>query len=364
MLKRNPPLVLLTQPYVPAYRKPLFDAIEDRLAEQGVMFRVAAGHPSGAQAARGDEVAADWRTPILDRSLQISKWRVSFRSIPNLPRPEVVVSELEALNTFAWSRLLSRSKLVLWGHGKPYVNDAGWLSEHLEWTLSRRADAVMTYTDQGREYLLQHGGLDPTRVTAIGNATDSQRLRHALERVDRARRDDLRGALGSGNRFALFVGGLDESKRIDFLLKAAEAALRHDSDFKLILVGRGKLESEVAAAIDRGAPIHHVPEAREDQLATLASVCSAIWMPGRVGLVAVDALALGLPVHTTHFKYHAPELDFLPESFLHFLTNDSTQYALESLHKMTEGTPDLPSDFPTISKVVSNFTNVIEKLLK
>jgi hypothetical protein len=34
-------------------------------------------------------------------------------------------------------------------------------------------------------------------------------------------------------------------------------------------------------------------------------------MPGRVGLVAVDCLALGLPMITTTFDRHAPEAEYL-----------------------------------------------------
>ena len=41
------------------------------------------------------------------------------------------------------------------------------------------------------------------------------------------------------------------------------------------------------------------------------SMTSAVLIPGRVGLVAVDALALGLPIITTDYPFHAPEADYL-----------------------------------------------------
>ena len=43
----------------------------------------------------------------------------------------------------------------------------------------------------------------------------------------------------------------------------------------------------------------------------LGRVASYMVIPGRVGLVAVDALALGLPVVTTDFPHHAPEVEYL-----------------------------------------------------
>jgi hypothetical protein len=67
-------------------------------------------------------------------------------------------------------------------------------------------------------------------------------------------------------------------------------------------------------------------------MAALSHVSSAIWMPGRVGLVAVDALALGLPVLTTHFPFHAPELEYLVEGrSVHFLPAIAENFASEAL---------------------------------
>ena len=53
----------------------------------------------------------------------------------------------------------------------------------------------------------------------------------------------------------------------------------------------------------RGAPL----ETPHD-FALLGCVCDVMVIPGRVGLVAVDAMALGLPLVTTKHDAHAPEL--------------------------------------------------------
>src|SRR5665811_108326 len=67
-------------------------------------------------------------------------------------------------------------------------------------------------------------------------------------------------------------------------------------------------------------------------MAALSHISSAIWMPGRVGLIAVDALALGLPVLTTRFPFHAPELDYLVDGrTVHFLPETAGAYAKGAL---------------------------------
>ena len=42
-----------------------------------------------------------------------------------------------------------------------------------------------------------------------------------------------------------------------------------------------------------------------EALARLSTVVDIVMIPGRVGLVAVDALALGLPIATTTYPVHA-----------------------------------------------------------
>lgn len=354
--------VLITQPYVPAYRVPLFNAIHDKLAARGVSVSVVAGNPSGAQAARGDAHRAEWQEPLREVSVPVGRWRLALRTFPRSVRPDLVVSELEALNTLAWQRSFRSSRLVLWGHGKPYVNRANWLSERLEWALARRSTAVMTYTAEGRRYLLEHGGLSPGKVTAIGNSTDSARLRAGYLSVTDSRIEELTRRYGRGP-IALFVGGLDATKRIDFLLDAAREAHRIQPDFRLVIVGRGALQAEVLAAAAPGGPIIHIPEARGDELSELGHVASAVWMPGRVGLVAVDAIALNLPVFTTNYEFHAPEIDFLREDEREFLPDDALRFAEDALALMTRKRPPLRDDFPTIEAVSDEFVRVVTQAL-
>ncbi|BAJ75223.1 glycosyltransferase [Microbacterium testaceum StLB037] len=356
------PLVVVTQPYVPAYRVPLFESVREKLSRQGIRFLVAAGHPVGAQAARGDRESPAWRIDIRSKGVHLGGRTVEWRALPSDLQPDVLVSELEALNNLAWMRSFGRRKLVLWGHGRPYVNDAGALSDRIEWTLARRADAVMTYADGGRDYLVENGKLDPDSVVAIGNSTDSASLRAAYKAVDAAEMEHLLRRWPRAPR-ALFVGGLDAAKRIDFLIDAAIAARQMDPRFTLIVVGMGEMQDALSRA---GDAIEHIPAARGVELARLGHVVQAIWMPGRIGLVAVDALALGLPIFSTSYRYHAPEAEFLRAGERITLPDDPPAFAERALSLMAEelvGNRILRSDIPTIDSVSQNFADVVIKVL-
>ena len=47
--------------------------------------------------------------------------------------------------------------------------------------------------------------------------------------------------------------------------------------------------------------------------ALIGRVATGLLSPGRISLVAVDALVLGLPILTTSWPFHAPEVDYLPD---------------------------------------------------
>lgn len=357
-------LVCVTQPYVPAYREPLFEAIHRLLDAGGVELQVWASHPGGEQALRGDSISRPWMRTLKSRQLSIAGRVVNVRFAPREMRSaDLVVSELEALNTLAWA-LPHRIPLVLWGHGKSYVGPPNPFGDRIEWSLAARARHIMTYAPSGADYLVSAGSIPANKVTAIGNSTDSARLRSLLTRLeqDAVKRVRCRHELSDGPT-ALFVGGIDSSKRIDFVLEAYRAAKSLDPATNLIVAGSGAQASTVAECAERLAGLRYVPRANPHELAEFAAVSDAVWMPGRVGLVAVDALAVGLPVHTTRFAFHAPEIEFLRDSEVEYLPNDPKQFARDSLRLMSSSVrwPErqLRNDIPSIDKVAEQFTEVV-----
>ncbi|RNE62600.1 glycosyltransferase family 4 protein [Cryobacterium tepidiphilum] len=358
--------VLITQPYIPAYRVPLFSRVSELLDQVGVRLTIAAGAPGAIQAKRGDLSTVSGFIPMQERKVLLGQRQIMLRRASFAPKPDLIVSELEALNLFAWDAVLRKRPVVLWGHGKSYVNHPSRIGDRIEWALARRSERVMTYSASGRQYLIERGKLDPSSVVAIGNSTDTVALRSDLLALDAEDFQRTRRLVGTGTR-ALFVGGLDKSKRIDFLIESAIHARRLDPSFKLIIVGKGELEPIVKTAATNGAPVVHVPVARGRELARLAAVSGAVWMPGRVGLVAVDALAFGLPVHTTDFGFHAPEVEFLEGEEVLYLENDPQSFAENSLNHSVptfdSGDRGLREEIPTIQSVASAFAKVVTDAL-
>ena len=356
--------VVFLQPYVPDFRVPLFDELSAQLSAEGLELVVAHGRPFGAQARRADVGASrEWMHEVRVNFRRIAGSDIRYKHVSAEVRSaRVVVAELASGDLTTWRQLLQRSsQLVLWGHGKSYVSATRPLDSRLEALQARWAAHAMTYVPSGMVNLVEHG-VDPSKVTAVGNSTDTVTLR-ALAAEARPRRQRILEGLGAGSHTVLYAGGLDGDKRIDFLLAAAERAAGLDPDFTLLVAGDGE-QAGLVRALEGRRWLRWVGHADTAKLAELSTVAECVWMPGRVGLVAIDALALQLPLLTTHYKFHAPEIELLtPETDVFYLPDSPRAFAESALelmgHWRAEGKPVSTTPVPTVAEVAANMVRVL-----
>jgi glycosyltransferase involved in cell wall biosynthesis len=355
--------VVVIQPYVAAYRKPFYDELSARLTAMGDQLTVLHAQPRRAQAQRGDAVVGPWSQTVTERRLGLGRATLRIKNVwPAIRDADIVVSEL-ASTCYESLLLAARGdpRLVVWGHGRSYVSDRIAVDDWLELWLARRARMVLTYTDGGAQHLEAHG-IPRTKLVVVRNSTDTAALRRtrlALTPPD-VRRFAVSHDLGSGPR-ALFVGGLDAAKQIPFLLAAADEAAKQDSSFCLIIAGRGEQENLARVAAAKAAHVRWLPHASTHDLAHLSWLCQAIWMPGRIGLIAVDALALELPIMTTNLGRHAPEAEYLVEGRSLFTLPDSPhEYAQAALRLVAAPRhQDGENDIPSIAEMVDRFLSIL-----
>lgn len=359
--------ILITQPYVPEYRIPLFCALAQQLREEGHELVLVAGSAAPKQRKRGDStkagIALVMREFLIklprDREIRLRRLPTSLRNTPF----DLVISELDPTNVFVWIYRARhpRTPILLWGHGASFVSRGSRASAAARALLVRlTARAVLTYSEQGKTLLKATLGDLRTPIYAVGNSTDTASLREARRTLTQNERENAERLVGKGAR-ALFVGGLDESKKIEELLESARHAHSLDPSFKLVVVGQGVLDRLVSSAVVDGAAVS-IPAARGRELAAIAQLCESIWMPGRVGLVAVDALALGLPVVTVDHPGHAPELDFLKAGEVFFVSPEPHSFALEAREAARAPRKERASeDLPSVERVATRIADVVTR---
>ena len=132
--------------------------------------------------------------------------------------------------------------------------------------LSHASARVIAVSEDIREDLVQHDGIDPDKVAVVHNGIDVRRVDTDLTR------EQARARLGVRDDELLIgcVGRLEEQKGHRFLLEAC-AALKSDlgKRLRLLIVGDGRLRQDLesrAAALGVGASVsflgtrHDVPE--------------------------------------------------------------------------------------------------------
>lgn len=357
----------IVQPYVPAYRAPFFEQLRVALLPQQLEMRVLAAPASGELSARGDSVSAEWVTLVRGRSLNFGSRRLSLTSTASYWKDAAgVILPLEGSNLDTHSALVRPRrdyKVGLWGHVKNYVSVGNPLDVRLEGWQMRRADHIFAYTDAGRDYAVRNG-IPRQKVTSVRNTVDVADLASERARIDEDQIRRFRLEMGIGERPVFsYIGGLDGSKRIDFLARVLDYLWLEAPDLRLLVGGMGEQSSLLAPAARRGQVVL-LGRVGTRTKALMGAVSTAIVCPGRVGLLAVEALALEVPILSTRWPYHAPEMDYLvPEQDV-FLSEDSIPSFADEMRRAAVGADR--SSFsrpPTLESMVSRFAGGITSML-
>lgn len=358
------PRVAVTQPYVPRYRFALWDGVASELDRHGVAFRLFYGGDRAqieAREARGDGVNAQWAEQVPTRIVRLSSRlpALTYRKVPESWRGALLLTEMQVSNANAWEQLARRRPYITMGHGKSYTGPEGAISSALETIQNRGSEHVLTYMESGRSEVIKRTRLPADRVTAFNNSTDTAALTRALASCSSADVKAFRQAHGIplDARVALYVGALNEHKRVDVLAEAAKIVLSEDPRWWLVVAGSGPASSYLEPLRSTGRVIQLGYTSAGD-LAPAALNAEVMVNPGRVGLVAVDALAMRLPLLTTRFPYHAPEIEYLDEGTTLFTSEasgaDFANQWMAVRPAIYEG-----SEAPTLDEAVKTIAGVI-----
>ena len=167
--------------------------------------------------------------------------------------------------------------------------------------LSRRADAVISLSDQITEEL-HKAGFDPGRIVKIPNAVDTSRYVAATAEERQQLREQLH--LPQSGPLVIFTGRLHFQKAIDRLIRAWQAVFAAQPQAALLILGEGQEEAmlrQLASDLKLTDSIHflgHIegvlPYLRASDVFVLPSLFEG------VSLSLLEAMACGMPVVTTN----------------------------------------------------------------
>ena len=338
--------LLVLQPYVPEYRVAFFRELRTSLSDRGFELTLAAGRAEGHLAERGDDKTDSAADVVLtSRRIRVGGKPLLMRDVRSVLRevqPDLVIAEQAIKNLDVYTLLARQAvkgtpRLGLWGQGRAYSTPQGKASTFLKQWVTRHSDWFFAYTEQGADYVARHG-MSRNRVTVLNNTVDTEQLRRDLrdvpiETVDNFRRQH---SLIPG-RTALFLGGVDPSKGIEFLLDAVDKVAEELPGFRLIVAGMGSSAGLVRQRLTQGTPVAYVGRLEGADKAVALRAADVLMIPEWVGLVAVDSLVAGCPIVTTDHHSHSPEFEYLRNHHNAFVVDhELSSYASGVVRALTD----------------------------
>ena len=170
----------------------------------------------------------------------------------------------------------------------------------------RHADALVVYGEHVKSYLIREG-VSPDRIFVAAHATDNS---FYSQQIPQEAKDALLERLGvaSDQRVVLYLGRLEESKGVDFLLRAFAEIVEPDTI--LVIAGNGTMQKSLESLAKELGIAQYVRFAGYVPIEAAPQFYNIAWMfvlpsitvaAGKEpwGLVVNEALNQGVPVIAT-----------------------------------------------------------------
>ena len=317
----KPPAIAIIQQYLAHYHAPFFRHLGELCKSRGIEIVLHYGTESGRHI---QAEVPDWCVPIRVKNLGAATWQpaLALTSNADLVIVEQAVKHL-ILYPLLIRRAFSRQKLALWGHGRNFqARNPDSLQERVKRFISRHVDWWFAYNDLSAT-VVRNLGFPDDRITSVQNSIDTRTLQAGRSALDEVSIAKLKFSLGINSyNIGVYTGGLYGEKRIPFLLAAAALIRASIPDFHLIIIGQGPEEDLARQAAQSNRWIHYVGPKNDQDKIPYWAISKVFLMPGLVGLAILDSFALGVPMVTTSYPYHSPEIDYLRDGVNGLMVED------------------------------------------
>jgi glycosyltransferase involved in cell wall biosynthesis len=331
-IDRSPMKVaILHQGFIPTYRVRFFELINQA---DDAEYRVFHGAPPSGTGSRGAPGPFSFpNTRVRNRELRIARWTAIYqpvlRSIIGGRYDAIVLGhEIKFLANIILALVcrLRGTAVLFWGFGYHVSFGPGLSSKPPGWMgrvaspiknlLTRLATGYLVYTQTGAERLAATGF--PARsIFVLRNTVDVTaqcRLHAQLQGADPAQLR-IRLGLRPDTVVLLYVGRLLEAKKVDELIEATRRITQRGRtrySIETVIIGAGPMEDTLRREGAGLANLHMVGEIYDQAVvAEYMRICSAVVIPGFVGLAVNHAFAQGRPIITREHGLHSPEIEYV-----------------------------------------------------
>lgn len=210
-------------------------------------------------------------------------------------------------------------KFIWWTHGYDHKKSPNSffsiLKEKYVLFFLRKGDAIITFSNQGREYLVSKK-IKAEKIVTAANTLDTEQILETKANYS-GKKTELRVKFGfkDTDKLLIFTGRLTKEKKIDHAIKALNLLKKEYSDnLKLIIIGDGT-EFEPLKDLIKELKLENVflkgEIYDEEILAQWFTISDLYIMPAYVGLGIIHAFCYELPIITEQDENHGPEIQYL-----------------------------------------------------
>jgi glycosyltransferase involved in cell wall biosynthesis len=309
--------VFIYQRVLPHYRIPFFDALAENLSKGGVKLTVIAGNEYPGTVPKTLHVERNWVEYRRNRYINLFGREaviqaVRFRDFTSADAVIVEQSNRLLVNyLFIGIRYCGLFRLGLWGHGKNFQSGrpSGFL-EGFKRRISKVYDWWFCYTARGKQ-LLTNAGCDESSITVVRNSIEINDFDGLSEFAGKDLIIDS-VAFCDSDKVGIYCGGMYREKRLGFLIEAIDKIKCANPGFKMIFIGEGPDAGMVREFVSCNPEwAVYVGAVSGPERAKYFAAAKVFLMPGLVGLAVLDSFASCVPMITTEYELHSPEIDYL-----------------------------------------------------
>ncbi len=309
--------------FVPEYRRPALEKLNERLDGRLVVFAGSARDSSFSDLSSGP-------APSYKQVQLHNRWIGGQEVLTQNVRPifacnPIVILAEESPRTITLPWLLAQARMkrtgtLLWGHfsSNQRAFSGRNLLDRYRMALAKRADGCICYTHEISDLISSYVPSESRFVAP--NTLDTDKLFLLRSVLAEAGKKSVRSRLGIPERgnTIVFIGRLIPEKRPEILLDLHKSLNKTDNT-TLIIIGDGPEREKLISRIEnenlKNVFLPGIFPKFEDSAPWLYAA-DVMVCPGYVGLNVNHAFCLGLPVVTCaspdpEIRYHSPEIAYL-----------------------------------------------------
>jgi glycosyltransferase involved in cell wall biosynthesis len=221
-----------------------------------------------------------------------------------LSNPQVVITEgasnlFNAITGYVYCRVF-RKKFIWWSLGTLNKRVHSGFRKKLNIIinyLERRADAIITYSEMGRNYFISIG-VKKERIFVATNVIDTDSKLREMEHLDVS--GIYKAAHQNSDFNILYVGALTKTKKVDNLIIAfSKLEQKYRDKVKLTIIGDGNMRFDLEALAQQ-LRVKNIEFKGKmfDATSHFFLGADVFVLPGLGGLAVSEAMTYGLPVIT------------------------------------------------------------------